>query len=293
MNKMNVFGFLLVFSLMLAFKITPGQTMKEDVQSGFVKSNGIKIYYEKSGNGPYLVLIEGLGVATFLWEKQIPELSKHFTVIVYDNRGVGKSDKPAGPYSINMMAKDLAGLMEELKIPSAHILGVSMGGFIAEEFALLYPGKVDKLVLAATSAGGKDHIPMSQETLAQVLAASDESREIIRKKLALAYTKEYLSDEKTLEHLVDLRIDNPQVPEAYQAQAMAGVYFDRSEDVKNINKPTFILGATDDLLMPVQNCYNLNKKIAGSKIKIYEALGHQFFVENANEFNKDVIEFLE
>ncbi len=263
-----------------------------DTQTGKVKSNGTELYYEITGNGPYLVLIEGLGASLYLWEKQIPELSKHFTVIAYDNRGVGKSDKPAGPYSINMMAKDLAGLMNALEISKAHILGVSMGGFIAQEFAISYPEKVDKLVLAATGFGGKDHVPMSQETLALVLAASGESREIIQKKLELVYTKKYLSDEKVLNHLIDLRISNPQVPEAYQAQAMAGVYFDRSEDVKNINKPTFIIGATNDLLMPVQNCYNLNKKIPGSKLKTYDGLGHQFFVENYKEFNSDVIKFL-
>jgi len=261
-------------------------------KSGKVKTNGTELYYEITGSGPNLVLIEGLGAALYLWEKQIPELSKHFTVIAYDNRGVGRSDKPAGPYTINMMAKDLAGLMDSLKISKANILGVSMGGFIALEFALLYPEKVDKLVLGATSAGGKDHIAMSQETLALVLAASGDSREMIKKKLSLVYSKEYVSDDSVFEHLVDLRVDNPQPPQAYQAQAMAGVTFDRSEDVKNINIPTLILGATNDVLVPIQNSYNLNKKIKNSRLIVFDGMGHQFFVEKSKEFNKDVIDFL-
>ncbi len=261
-------------------------------KSGKVKTNGTELYYEITGSGPNLVLIEGLGAALYLWEKQIPELSKYFTVIAYDNRGVGRSDKPAGPYTINMMAKDLAGLMDSLKISKAHILGVSMGGFIALEFALLYPEKVDKLVLGATSAGGKDHIAMSQETLALVLAASGDSREMIKKKLSLVYSKEYVSDDSVFEHLVDLRVDNPQPPQAYQAQAMAGVTFDRSEDVKNINIPTLILGATNDVLVPIQNSYNLNKKIKNSRLIVFDGMGHQFFVEKSKEFNKDVIDFL-
>ena len=261
-------------------------------KSGKVKTNGTELYYEITGSGPNLVLIEGLGAALYLWEQQIPELSKYFTVIAYDNRGVGRSDKPAGPYTINMMAKDLAGLMDSLKIPKANILGVSMGGFIALEFALLYPEKVDKLVLGATSAGGKDHIAMSQETLALVLAASGDSREMIKKKLSLVYSKEYVSNDSVFEHLVDLRVDNPQPPEAYQAQAMAGVTFDRSEDVKNINIPTLILGATNDVLVPIQNSYNLNKKIKNSRLKVFDGMGHQFFVEKSKEFNKDVIDFL-
>jgi pimeloyl-ACP methyl ester carboxylesterase len=281
--------FLFFLNTGVAMNVQPKESNK---QSGKVKANGIELYYEKTGEGPYLILIEGLGASLYLWEKQIPELSKHFTVIAYDNRGVGKTDKPAGPYTINMMAKDLAGLMDALDIPKADILGVSMGGFIAQEFTLLYPEKVNKLVIAATSAGGKDHVPMSQETLSLVLAASGESRDIIKKKLALVYTKEYLSNKETIEHLVDLRIQNPQSPEAYQAQAMAGMTFDRSEEVKNINKPTIILGATEDLLVPVQNSYNLNKKINNSKLKIFKGYGHQFFVEDAVEFNNEVINFL-
>lgn len=267
------------------------KTTQNEQKNGKVEANGIALYYEISGKGPHLVLIEGLGVATWLWEKQVPDFCKHFTTITYDNRGVGKSDKPEGPYSISMLADDLAGLLQALHIPKAHILGASMGGFIAQDFALRYPEKVDRLVLVSTSAGGPDHVPMSQETLATFFATDDDQRRLIKKRLALAYSQGFLNGD-AVEHLIDLRVQNPQPPHAYQAQMAAGITFDLSEQAKNIHTRTMIAAATEDLLVPVANAHNLHKKIPNSKLTIYEGLGHQFFVEIPEKFNQDVIDFL-
>ncbi len=260
-------------------------------KNGKIKANGAELYYEVSGSGPYLVLIEGLGVATWLWEKQVSEFSKHFTMIVYDNRGVGKSEKPAGPYSISMMADDLSALLDTLKISKAHILGVSMGGFIAQDFALRNPQKVDRLVLVATSAGGADHVPMSPDVLSQMFVNEGPPREVVRRKLALAYSEEFMKTE-AVEHLIDLRLADPQPPHAFMAQAAAGAAFNLSEKVKEIKAPCLIMAATGDRLVPVANAHNLSKKIPNSQLKIYEGYGHQFFVEIHERFNRDVIEFL-
>ncbi len=256
-----------------------------------VKANGINLSYEITGNGPHLILIEGLGVGAWLWEKQVPAFSKNFTTVVYDNRGAGKSDKPEGPYTISLMADDLAALMDTLQISKAHILGASMGGFIALDFALRYPEKVDRLVLVATSAGGPDHVPMSQEALAMLFITDSDPRRLTRKKLALAYTDSFLQT-KEVEHLVELRMKNPQPPHAYMAQITAGTIFNLSEEVKNIQVPCLVTAASEDLLVPVANAKNLHKKIADSQLKIYQGPGHQFFVENPEPFNRDVIEFL-
>jgi pimeloyl-ACP methyl ester carboxylesterase len=258
---------------------------------GKTDANGVELYYEISGKGPNLVLIEGLGVATWLWEKQVPEFAKNFTTLIYDNRGTGKSEKPAGPYSITMMADDLAALLDTLKISKTHVLGVSMGGFIAQDFALRYPQKVDRVVLVATSAGGPDHVPMAPEVLAQMFASEGAPREVARRKLALAYSEEFMKT-GDVEHLIDLRLTDPQPPSAYMAQATAGATFNLSDRVKEIKSPCLIMAATGDLLVPVANAHNLSKKIPGSRLKIYEGYGHQFFVEQSERFNRDVIEFL-
>jgi len=261
-------------------------------KNGKVKANGVEIYYEIAGAGPYLVLIEGLGVATWIWEKQVPALSKRFTTIVYDNRGVGKSEKPAGPYSISMMADDLAALLDSLKIPRANVLGISMGGFIGQDFARRYPQKVDRMILAATSAGGPDHIPMAPEVLALMFATDGAPRDLTRRKLALAYSDSFMQKSREVEHLIDLRLADPQPPHAYLAQAMAGAAFNLADKVQQIQAPCLIIAATGDRLVPVANAHNLAKKIPRSQLKIYNGYGHQFFVENASEFNRDVIAFL-
>lgn len=263
----------------------------EPTTRGQVEANGIRLYYEIYDIGPPLILIEGLGVATYLWENQIPDFARHFTTVVYDNRGVGQSDKPEGPYSIAMMADDLAGLMQALNIPRAHILGVSMGGFIAQEFALRYPERVDRLVLVSTSAGGADHVPMSEETLQRLMAANGDPRELIRSKLALAYSEAFMQSDP-VERLIDQRLANPQPPHAFMAQVAAGSSFDRSQEVRRIQARCLIAAATEDLLVPVANAHNLAKKLPNSEIKIYEGLGHQFFVEIPERFNQDVINFL-
>ncbi len=284
-------NFLLIVSVVISLMITVAVLPQTPV-SGKVNANGVQLYYEIHGRGPHLILIEGLGVATWLWEKQVPDFSNHFTTVVYDNRGAGESDKPPGPYSISMMADDLAALMDSLKIAKAHILGASMGGFIAQDFALRYPHKVDKLVLVCTSAGGPDHVPMSQEALAMFFYNEGSPRDIVRKKLALAYSESFMQNSEMVEHLIDLRLNNPQPPHAYLAQIAAGAAFNLSEQVQNISAPTLILAAENDLLVPVANAHNLVKKISKSQLKIYEGLGHQFFVERPQPFNQDIIDFL-
>lgn len=259
---------------------------------GKIKANGVELYYEQAGQGPHLVLIEGLGVATWIWEKQVPAFSPHFTTLIYDNRGAGKSEKPAGPYSISMMADDLAALLDSLHIARAHVVGISMGGFIAQDFALRYPQKVNRVILAATSAGGPDHVPMAPEVLAQMFANQGEPRELTRRKLALAYSDSFMQKSGEIEHFIDLRLADPQPPPAYMAQAMAGAAFNLSAQVQQLQAPCLILAASGDRLVPVANAHNLHKKISNSTLKIYPGFGHQFFIENADAFNRDVINFL-
>ena len=116
--------------------------------------NGIKIYYEEQGTGEPLILINGLAFPMDLWFAQIRELSKDFRVIALDNRGIGRSDHPDEAYSIAMMASDAVGLLQSLGIAKAHVVGLSMGGFIAQEIALSYPEVVNRLILIATGIGG-------------------------------------------------------------------------------------------------------------------------------------------
>jgi pimeloyl-ACP methyl ester carboxylesterase len=120
--------------------------------------NGFKLHYEIEGVGEPLVLIPGFASGLSIWTRQTPALSRHFRVISFDPRGVDESDKPEGPQSISLLADDVALLLLALHVPSAHVLGVSFGGFVAQEFALKYPLMTRKLVLCCTSFGGPNHV---------------------------------------------------------------------------------------------------------------------------------------
>ena len=115
-----------------------------------INVNNIKLNYLTYGDGKPLILITGLGVDNMCWIHQIPNFRKFFKVIVFDNRGIGKSSGSNGPYSIKMMADDVSDLLNKLNIQKTHVLGSSMGGMIAQELAINYPEKIDKLILCST-----------------------------------------------------------------------------------------------------------------------------------------------
>lgn len=119
---------------------------------------GFKLYYEIEGDGEPLVLVPGFASGLSIWSRQTPSLSRNFRVITFDPRGVDASDRPECPQSISLLADDLAHLLQALEIARAHILGVSFGGFVAQEFALKYPSMTGKLVLCCTSYGGPNHV---------------------------------------------------------------------------------------------------------------------------------------
>ena len=147
-----------------------------------VKAGDINIYYEIHGTGEKtLTLIRGLGADVSSWFPQIPELSKHFRVLAFDNRGAGRTDKPDTPYSIREMASDVNSLLNALGIRRTALLGISMGGVIAQEFALHYPERLSCLILGCTSFGGPESVPISEATLRTVFAgpaADEEGRKL-------------------------------------------------------------------------------------------------------------------
>lgn len=123
-----------------------------------ISVNGLELYYEIAGDGEPVLLIPGFASGLSLWSRQVPALSRDFRVISFDPRGISESDKPEGPQSISLLADDVAHLLRALGVASAHVVGVSFGGFVAQEFALKYPSMTRKLVLVCTSFGGPNHI---------------------------------------------------------------------------------------------------------------------------------------
>ncbi len=124
----------------------------------FVENQGTKIYWDEQGQGAPLLLIMGLGYTSIMWYRTRPSLAQRYRTLAFDNRGVGRSDVPPGPYSIAAMASDAAAVLDAAGVARAHVFGVSMGGMIAQEFALQYPERTASLILGCTASGGSSAV---------------------------------------------------------------------------------------------------------------------------------------
>jgi pimeloyl-ACP methyl ester carboxylesterase len=227
----------------------------------------------------------------------VPFLEKHFKVITFDNRGVGLSDKPAGAYTASMLAADVAGLLDELGIEKAIIMGHSMGGFVAQAFALEYPQRVEKLVLCSTNFGGPHHVPVTPE--AMVVLSDVKSDPVTRFKNGLVVSTAPGYAEKNpemIETWLQWRLENPVDVAGYQSQMMIGMsLFAEAASFENklpkISVPTLILFGAHDKVVPPANADLLAKQVAGSKIVILPDAGHFFPIEVPQEAADAVIQF--
>jgi len=261
------------------------------------QSNGIEIYYEIHGEGQPLVLISGLGYSSWQWHKMVPLLAEHFQVIVFDNRGVGQSDKPAGPYVAQMLAADTIGLLDALGIDKAIVMGHSMGGFIAQSMALEYPERVSKLILASTNFGGPNHIPVTPDAMKVLSDVNSDA--LTRFKNGLVVSTAPGRAEKNpemIEEWVKWRVANPIEPVHYQAQLAIGLALIPEaaafeNKLKNVSVPTLILFGAHDNVVPPANADLLAKQISGSQIRILPDAGHFFPLEVPEEASQIVIEF--
>lgn len=260
-----------------------------------IKANGIKMYYEIHGEGEPLVLIEGLGYASWMWYKQVEVLSKYFRVVIFDNRGVGKTEKPDEEYSIKLFAEDTAEVLTALGIEKANILGVSMGGFIAQELAIRYPEMVNKLILCSTSFGGPNSIPIPEDTLSIMFKGGGKynSEQGIKTAIGTALNFDTLVENgDIIDKIMNEKVKSPQPKYAYQRQLMAGASFDAEERVCRIKAETLIMAGSGDRVVPYENAKLLNGGITDSKIIIVEDSGHIFFMEKPEITNKHIIDFL-
>ncbi len=197
----------------------------------YVPTRDIITYYEEAGSGDPLVLIMGLGGDLQGWALTAPALAKHFRVITYDNRGAGRTSAPDKPYSIEGMADDLAALLDELKISKAHIVGYSMGGMIAQEFALKYPGKVDRLVLLASSPGLDGYSRTIVRNWSNVRRSNMSRELIVRNNSPFIYTAALMDDRERFERAIQNSVANPyaQQDHAYIRQAEAVLAFSTAQ----------------------------------------------------------------
>jgi pimeloyl-ACP methyl ester carboxylesterase len=262
-----------------------------------IKTNNIELYYEIHGAGQPLVLISGLGYPLWQWHKMVPFLEEHFQVVTFDNRGVGLSDKPAGPYTAQMLAADTAGLLDALGIEKAIIVGHSMGGFVAQAMALDFPEKVEKLILCSTNFGGPHHVPVTAEAMKVLTDVTSDA--LTRHKNGLVVSTGSGWAEKNpamIEAWIEWRVANPIEPAPYQAQLAIGLGLMTEAaafEVKlpRVNVPTLILFGAHDKVVPPDNAALLAEKIADSKVLIFPDAGHFFPIEIAEAASRAITDF--
>ena len=261
-----------------------------------VNVNDINIYYEIHGNGYPFLLLRGLSSDVYRWPPDfIKELSKHFMIILFDNRGAGRTDKPDIEYSIKMMAEDTIGLMKALNIEKAHILGYSMGGMITQEIVLNYPEKVKKIILCSTDCGGPNGIPASEEvrTLLKINREGLSGEDLVRNWIILYFVESFIQNRPDeVDEYIRRSLLAPIPPHSYRRQLNALNKFNSYERLKNIKTPTLILSGKEDILVLPENSKILAENIVGAKLVLFDNLGHGLFTPNPLLLAKTIIEFL-
>ena len=259
-----------------------------------VKVGDINIYYEIHGDGEPLLMIQGYGQYSGHWTTLIPPFAKEYRVIIFDNRGTGRSDKPEIPYTVKMLAADAGGLLDAIGIDRAHVFGVSMGGMIAQEFALNYPDKVINLVLGCTACGGKQMILPGQEALVFLFSpeiAKLPVEERARETATWLWTQEFIDkNPKAVELYVETTAKYPTPPKGWASQAQAIAGHDTYERLPQIKAPTLVIVGDADRIIPAGNSKILASRIPNAESVIVKKAGHGF--TEAPEATGAILDFM-
>ena len=258
-----------------------------------VPTRDIITYYEEAGSGEPLLMIMGLSGDLQAWALQVPTLARKYRVVTYDNRGAGRTSAPDKPYSIKQMADDAVGLLDTLGIARAHVLGFSMGGYIAQELAAAHPERVEKLILLATAPYIDGYGKVVVGNWVNVRRSNMSREQIVRYTSQFLYSPELLGDEERYERAVQNNLANPyaQQDHAFIRQAQAVLAFDARDRLPGLKSPTLVLVGKDDILVPPRNSEKLAKLIPGATMKTLSG-GHLGCIEYPHEYNETFIEFL-
>jgi len=255
----------------------------------------VRIAWERHGSGAPLLLIHGLGYARWGWEPVLPGLAERFDVVLFDNRGIGESDAPPGPYTAAEMADDAIQALDEAGVDRAHVVGTSLGGMVAQELALGYPDRVDRLVLACTTPGGPNAHPMPQQTVALMAeAATLEPAVALRRFVENALAPATVAKHPELvDRILAHRIATAQDPVAWAAQAAAGATFDAFERLGALAAQALVQHGDEDVVVDPRNADLLVELLPDAHLERLPGTGHLFFWEAPERFVSSVSTFLE
>lgn len=252
-----------------------------------VAAGGVSLWVEREGDGVPLLLIAGLGYACWCWRELREALRGEADVVAFDNRGAGRSDKPDGPYSIALLADDAAAVLEAEGLRDAHVLGHSMGGYIAQTLALRHPERVRSLVLVGTSPGGPGTAPVPQETLevwklAGTLPPAEYARRSMPKSFAPGWTERHPQE---FERVLARRLEFPTPAANWRAQFDACVEFvAQGAAVEAIRQPALVIHGEEDRVVPHENGVLLARRLPRGRLESLPNTGHLPMLEDPRGF---------
>lgn len=264
----------------------------------FVTVGGRKIAYDEvSPPAPrgVVLLLTGLAAKRQGWRRQLAAFGEQYRTIAIDHRDIGDSDLATAPYTTADQADDAAGVLTALGVARAAVVGISMGGFIALELALRHPEMVTKLVLTATSAGGRTHVPASRRTQLLLVAPRFQrdpgkiAKQVYAQIMAPGYCASHPAEWDEIAAIARYR---PQPRPAYRRQLQACLHHDVAARLGSIQIPTLVVHGEVDPLVPFANGRYLAEHIPGARLIAYPDAGHIPIVERAADYNRDVLAFL-
>lgn len=261
-----------------------------------VRVREVDIAYRVQGAGEPVVLIGGFTMVKESWGLQVGGLARHFRVVTFDNRGVGETRHPKGPFTISDLAADTVGLMDALDIGAAHVFGVSMGGLVSQMLALDHPGRVRKVVLGCTTHGGSHAVRPTAEVMAALGRATDPTvpvEEAVRDWAPVMFSERFLREEPArVAEFIRFSVQNWPTPEGAAGQIGALSVFNLRRRLGEIRCPVLAITGSEDRMMPPENANLLAEAIPGAEHYVVKGAGHGFFFEKPEEVNRVLIRFL-
>jgi 3-oxoadipate enol-lactonase len=264
-------------------------------------ANGATLWYELTGSGPYLVQIGGAVSAHEGYATVTPAMAEHFTVLDYDHRGYGRSDRPPGQeYTVDVWVDDLAGLLDALEIPRLHVHGGSMGGFVATAFAARHPDRVDRLVIGGAVAKC-DRMSRTQFHIWKAIAAAYgvDSEELALHLTTHAFSRAYLDSlgESAVDEMREVTARNV-TGEVFAAACDLMITTDTRSELDRITAPTLVMVGEHDVITPLDSgpdgagARYMAERIPRAELCVLEGCGHGNLVERADESIRRILDFL-
>ncbi len=257
-----------------------------------VPVDDVSLAYREFGSGDPVILINGLASTMDMWNPPVlARISEHFRVIIFDNRGTGYSTSSAKPFSIPLLADDTAALMDALGIPSAHVLGLSMGASVAQELSLSHPEKVIRLILVAGECGGPESVRAQPEIMAKLMDKSGTIHDVVNRMFSLLFPPSWLAIHDPYRYC-------PEVYETTSDETVArqvSAFFEWTGSftrLGDIRSPALVVTGTDDVVVPRVNSVILSGRIPGAHLVEVPGAGHGLMYQCPGRFSDCVLDFL-